>query len=144
VPNLFGVIGGKANAISPGKKPLSSMTPVIVTQGGQLFLVAGSPGGSTIPTSVFQTLLQVTLFGRDVQTAVTAKRFHHQWQPDKIQIEKGAFSPETEFALQLKGHVVTEREPIGDVLAILRRPDGSLVCGVDTRRDAYGSVWRDE
>ena len=144
VPNLFGVMGGEANAIRPGKKPLSSMTPVVVTRGGELFLVAGSPGGSTIPTSVFQLMLQVTRFGQTVQQAVEAKRFHHQWQPDKIQIEKGCFTPENEFALQLKGHKVSEREPIGDVLAILRQADGQLFTGNDPRRDAASAVWRNE
>lgn len=141
VPNLFGVIGGEANAIHAGKKPLSSMTPVIITRNGKIFLVAGSPGGSTIPTSVFQTVLQVTRFGKDIQKTVEAKRFHHQWLPDKIQIEEGCFTPENTFALELKGHTVSVRGEIGDVLAIHRLPDGTLQCGIDPRRDAAGSAW---
>jgi gamma-glutamyltranspeptidase/glutathione hydrolase len=85
VPNMYGVTGGKANSIQPGKRMLSSMTPTILEKDGKLFMVVGTPGGSTIITSVFQTILNVTDFGQDAQQAVTSRRFHHQWLPDEIQ-----------------------------------------------------------
>ncbi len=91
VPNMFGLVGGVANAIAPGKRMLSSMTPTIVEKGGKLFMVVGTPGGSTIITSVFQTILNVVEHGMSMQEAVNAKRFHSQWLPDQITAEKGAF-----------------------------------------------------
>jgi gamma-glutamyltranspeptidase/glutathione hydrolase len=103
VPNLYGLIQGPANAIGPGKRPLSAMTPTIVTREGKLFLVLGSPGGPTIITTVANTLMGVIDFGLDIQAAVNAPRFHHQWLPDTLLIED-RISPDTIHLLEAKGH----------------------------------------
>ena len=134
-PNLYGAIGGKANAIAPGKRPLSSMTPTIVTRNGQLALVVGTPGGTTIPTSVYQVILNVFAFDQPLREAVHGKRFHHQWLPDEIQIEEGAFSDEVVLQLEQMGHHLKTRSPIGRVEAILREPDGKLRAVADDRGD---------
>src|SRR4028119_2046135 len=86
-PNMYGLVGGKANAIAPGKRMLSSMTPTIIEKKGKLYMVVGTPGGSTIITSVFQTILNVIEHRMTMQEAVNAKRFHHQWLPDQITVE---------------------------------------------------------
>lgn len=104
-PNMFGLIEGEANSIRPGKRPNSSMTPTIVLEKGQLFLVLGAPGGSRIPTGVLQVLLNVTNFKLNVQDAIDQPRFHHQWQPDKLFLERG-FSPDTIELLRAMGHNV--------------------------------------
>ncbi len=104
-PNMFGLIEGEANAIRPGKRPNSSMTPTIVLQKNQLFLVLGAPGGSRIPTGVMQVLLNVVNFKLGIQDAIDQPRFHHQWQPDKLYLERG-FSPDTIELLRAKGHTV--------------------------------------
>ncbi|RMG21499.1 MAG: gamma-glutamyltransferase [Bacteroidetes bacterium] len=135
VPNMFGLIGAEANAIAPGKRMLSSMTPTIVEKGGQLFMVVGTPGGSTIITSVFQTILNVVEYGHGMQQAVAAARFHHQWKPDVVFYEKGAFDSATLQALQDMGHEFKERGSIGRVDAILVLPDGRLEGGADPRGD---------
>ena len=93
-PNMFGLVQGEANAIKPGKRPLSSMTPTILTKDGKLFMIVGGPGGGRIITAVLQTILNVVDFGMNVQDAVDAPRFHHQWKPDRITMERG-FSPDT-------------------------------------------------
>ena len=93
VPNAFGLIGREANAVSPGKRPLSSMSPTIVLKQGHPLLVLGASGGPTIITGTLQVLLNV-VFGKDIQTAINAPRFHHQWQPDILFLEPG-ISPET-------------------------------------------------
>lgn len=134
-PNLYGAIGGKANAIAPGKRPLSSMTPVIVTKGGKTWLIAGTPGGTTIPTSVFQIIVNVAEFGLSLTDAVQAKRFHHQWTPDKIYIEEGALTEEVIQQLTTMGHIVEPRSPIGRVEAILRLPNGYWQGVADERGD---------
>lgn len=134
-PNLYGAVGGKANAVAPGKRPLSSMTPTIVARNGQLSMVVGTPGGTTIPTSVFQVVLNVYAFDLPLREAVHNKRFHHQWLPDKIQIEEGTFSEETVKTLEKMGHTVSTRDPIGRVEAILREPDGRLRAVADNRGD---------
>ena len=92
-PNLYGLVGGEANAIEPGKRMLSSMTPTILEKDGKLFMVVGTPGGSTIITSVYQTILNVLAYDMPLEEAVAAKRFHHQWLPDQIFLEEGALSP---------------------------------------------------
>lgn len=135
VPNLYGAIGGKANAIVGGKRPLSSMTPTIVARGGKLAMVVGTPGGTTIPTSVFQVVLNVFQFGLPLQEAVHMQRFHHQWLPDAIQIEEGTFPEEEVKSLEAMGHTVTTRSPIGRVEAILREKDGRLRAVADNRGD---------
>jgi len=105
VPNLYGLIQGPANAIAAGKRPLSSMTPTIVAKDGKPFLVLGSRGGSRIPTTVANVLMAVIDYGMDIQEAVTAPRFHHQWKPDQISVEQW-FSPDTVEKLQEMGHKV--------------------------------------
>ncbi len=110
VPNLYGLIQGPANAIGPGKRPLSAMTPTIVTKDGKLFLVLGSPGGPTIITTVANVLMGVIDFGMNLQEAVNAPRFHHQWLPDKLLMEPG-FSPDTLKLLQKMGHNLAFHRP---------------------------------
>ena len=105
VPNLYGLIQGPANAIAPGKRPLSSMTPTIVAKNGKPFLVLGSPGGARIPTTVANILMGVIDYGMDIQEAVNAPRFHHQWEPDQIFVEQW-FSPDTVEKLRQMGHKV--------------------------------------
>ncbi len=134
-PNIYGLVGGEANAIEPGKRMLSSMTPTIVTKDGKLKLVVGSPGGSTIITSVFQIIVNVIDFEMGMQEAVDASRFHHQWLPDQISLEKNALDSLTMLALEQKGHVLKTRGPIGRVDAILVLPDGRLEGGADPRGD---------
>ena len=104
VPNLYGLIQGPANAIGPDKRPLSTMTPTMVLKSGKLFLVLGSPGGATIITTVANVLLGAVDYGLNIQEAVNAPRFHDQWMPDEIKMEKIGFSPDTIHALQHMGH----------------------------------------
>lgn len=134
-PNMFGLIGGEANAIEPGKRMLSSMTPTILEKDGQLFMVVGTPGGSTIMTSVFQTILNVVDFGMDMQEAVSAPRFHHQWLPEEVAVEKQAISKPVRHALSTTGYKLVNRRAIGRVDAILVLPDGTLQGGADPRGD---------
>lgn len=134
-PNMYGLIGGTANAIEPGKRMLSSMTPTILEKDGELFLVVGTPGGSTIMTSVFQTILNVVDFGMNMQEAVSAPRFHHQWLPDEVAAEKEAIDPAVRRSLSGSGYKLVDRRAIGRVDAILVLPDGSLQGGADPRGD---------
>lgn len=134
-PNLYGLLGGEANAIEPGKRMLSAMTPSIVEKDGNLFMVVGTPGGSTIITSVFQVILNVIDFGMNMQEAVDAPRFHHQWKPDNIASEKAAVSPEVRQALESSGYTFVDRSAIGRVDAILVLPNGRLQGGADPRGD---------
>ncbi len=135
IPNMYGLVGGTANAIEPGKRMLSSMTPTIIEKSGQLFMVVGTPGGSTIITSVFQTILNVLDFGMSMQGAVDFKRFHHQWKPDAIIYETGRFDSLEIQNLKKLGHALQERSAIGRVDAILIREDGRLEGGADPRGD---------
>jgi gamma-glutamyltranspeptidase/glutathione hydrolase len=137
-PNMYGLIGGEANAIYAGKRMLSSMTPTIIEKDGKLLMVVGTPGGSTIITSVFQTVLNVLAFGQGMQAAVAAPRFHHQWLPDEIAVEKGAIAPSTRNYLEAKGYRFKDRGAIGRVDAILVRPDGELETGADPRGNDTG------
>lgn len=125
-PNYFGLVGGEANAIQPGKRMLSSMTPTIIEKEGDLFMVLGSPGGSTIITAVFQVFLNVAEFGMNLEQAVRAKRFHHQWLPDEIVVEEGAINAENRAALEAMGHTFREVERIAAIKAIHKMPDGRL------------------
>jgi len=134
-PNMFGLVGGEANAIEPNKRMLSSMTPTIVEKDNDLFMVLGTPGGSTIITSVFQTILNVIDFKMGMQEAVDAKRFHHQWLPDVLIVEKSTFSEESSKNLNNLGHKITERNSIGRMDCILINDDKSLEGGADKRGD---------
>lgn len=135
-PNMYGLIGNKANAIAPGKRMLSSMTPTIIEKDGKLLLVVGTPGGSTIITSVYQTILNVLEHGMTMQQAVNALKFHHQWLPDKTTFEANAFSAEAIKKLQDKGYILEQqRNSIGRMDCILVLPDGSLEGGSDPRGD---------
>ena len=135
-PNMYGLIGNKANAIAPGKRMLSSMTPTIIEKDGKLFMVVGTPGGSTIITSVYQTILNVLEHGMTMQQAVNALKFHHQWLPDKTTFESNAFSEATIQKLQSKGYMLEmQRNSIGRMDCILVMPDGWLEGGSDPRGD---------
>ena len=134
VPNMFGLIGGEANKIEPGKTMLSAMTPTIIEKDKKLFMVIGTPGGSTIITSVFQVFLNVAEHGMGMQEAVNAKRIHSQWLPDLIAPEDSAFSKDVETKLAALGHTIKYRARIGRVDAILILPDGKLEGGADSKR----------
>ncbi|MEX2531706.1 MAG: gamma-glutamyltransferase, partial [Gemmatimonadota bacterium] len=134
-PNFFGLVQGEQNAIEPGKRMLSAMTPTIVANPqGELYFVTGTPGGSTIITTVFQTIINVVDFGMNVSQAVNAPRVHHQHLPDQIYYENGGLVPEVVGALEARGHTVEERGGIsGDVQAIMVLPDGTLAGHSDPR-----------
>src|SRR5690606_9916404 len=121
-PNMYGLIGGQANSIQPGKRMLSSMTPTILEHNGKLFMVVGTPGGSTIMTTVFQTIMNVIDFGMGMQEAVNAPRFHHQWYPDVVNVEGEAISLPVRQRLQGKGYFFKDRGAMGRVDAILMTP----------------------
>jgi len=141
VPNMFGLVGGKANSIQPGKRMLSSMTPTIVEKDGKLFMVVGTPGGATIITSVFQTILNVIEFDQDMQQAVNSKRFHMQWLPDVITMEKGALDSATQQKLEKKGYKFAVKGAIGRVDAILKTKWGYYDGGADPRGDDTKLGW---
>ncbi len=135
-PNQFGLVQGEANAVAPGKRMLSAMTPTVVLDpAGDLFMVTGTPGGSTIITTTFQTIMNVVDHGMNVLQAVHAPRVHHQHLPDQIYFEPGALSAATVAALEALGHTTVERtEMSGDVQAIVVLPDGTLTTWSDPRR----------
>jgi gamma-glutamyltranspeptidase/glutathione hydrolase len=135
-PNMFGLVQGESNSIQPGKRPVSSMTPTILTKNGKLFMVAGGPGGSRIPTAVLQVILNVIDFGMNAQDAVDAPRFHHQWMPDRISLERG-FSPDTIALLKARGHEIDEASGSGSVAAVVEaivNDSGWLQGAADGRR----------
>jgi gamma-glutamyltranspeptidase/glutathione hydrolase len=136
-PNAFGLVGGEANAIAPGKRPLSSMTPVLVLRDGQVVLAAGSPGGSTIITTSLQVVLNVLVHGMDVAQAVSAPRIHHQWLPDEIKYEPYGTSPDTVALLARLGHrLIATPGGWGNAMAVARDPaSGRLTGAADPRGD---------
>lgn len=140
-PNMFGLIGGEANSILPEKRMLSSMTPTIVEKDGELLMSVGTPGGSTIITSVLQTILNIHEFNMTAQQAVDAPRFHHQWLPDVVMFEPNMFDDALIKAIQDLGYETIVRENVitGKVNAILKLPDGKLEGGADHRGDDTAS-----
>lgn len=132
-PNAFGLVGNQANAIAPGKIPLSSMTPTIVTENGKLKLAVGSPGGSTIITTVFQILLNSLVYKMDAGKAVSAPRIHNQWLPDQLRFEKGGLNAVTLNALKARGQVLEGRSPWGNANMIVVSPDNTLQGAADPR-----------
>ena len=142
VPNQFGLVGGKANAIAPGKRMLSSMTPTIVSKDGQLRLVLGAPGGGRIITAVLQTLLNVVDHGMGLEQAVRAPRIHHQWLPDELVWEPLALPPDVRQALAKKGHTFAARpRGIGQMFAIQVHQDGTRVGVCDHRSGGAAAAY---
>ncbi|TYB79950.1 gamma-glutamyltransferase [Bizionia myxarmorum] len=136
-PNVYGLVGAEANSILPEKRMLSSMTPTIVEKNGELYMTLGTPGGSTIITSVLQTILNVHEFGMSMQEAVDAPRFHHQWLPDYVRMEPEVFKGNLKSELEAKGYIITEEDApvIGKVDGILILDSGKLQGGADSRGD---------
>ena len=139
--NMFGLIGSEVNSIKPEKRMLSSMTPTIVMKDNKLYMILGTPGGSTIITSVLQTILNVYEFGMDIQSAINAPRFHHQWLPEKIEFENGVFDEVSMKKLQEKGYDIKQdyTRVIGRVDAILISKNGVITTGADPRGDDKAS-----
>ena len=143
VPNMFGLTGGEANAIAPGKRMLSSMTPTIVVKDGKPLLIAGSPGGSTIITTVLQVVLNVIDFKMDLEHSVAAARFHHQWRPDTVFYERSTFSPEVIRQLEAMGYHLLQRPHNGVqglVEAIMIDPRRGRLIGVSDPRGEGAAV----
>jgi gamma-glutamyltranspeptidase / glutathione hydrolase len=134
VPNLYGAVGGEANAIAPGKRMLSSMTPTLVLKDGKPFIVVGTPGGTTIPTSVFQTIVNIIDFGMSADDAVNKPKFHHQWLPDQIDVER-SFPEATRIALQKMGYTIKERGSIGRTEVIKKIVGDGMEAVADKRGD---------
>lgn len=139
VPNLYGLIGTAANAIAPGKRMLSSMTPTIVEKEGKLWMVLGTPGGSTIITSVLQVLLNATAYGMNIEDAVQSSRFHHQWLPNEIMYEKDAFSPELIESLTKMGYKLKPLEALGLIEAVMVDEKGILHGAADHRSEDHAA-----
>ena len=139
-PNQFGLVGAEANAIKPEKRMLSSMTPTIVEKNGDLFMVLGTPGGSTIITSVYQTILIVVEHGMSMQEAVNAPKFHHQWLPDQVIFEESKFEPSVLEELKSMGHQIDYRKSLGKVEAILALPNGQLEGAADYTRNESEAI----
>ncbi len=135
VPNMYGAVGGEANAIKPGKRMLSSMTPTLVLKDGKPYIVVGTPGGTTIPTQIFQTLVNILEFNMSTEDAVYKPKFHHQWLPDEVMTEKG-FPPAVKEAMIKMGYNFSkERGGIGRTECIRVLPDGRFEAVADIRGD---------
>jgi gamma-glutamyltranspeptidase/glutathione hydrolase len=131
IPNMYGAIGNNKNAIAPGKRMLSSMTPTIVLKNNKPYMVVGTPGGTTIPTSVFQTLVNVLEFGMTAEDAVNKPKFHHQWLPDEVFVEKD-FYLDTKKELEAMGYSIKTRGQIGRVELIIIK--GKQIIAVGDKR----------
>jgi len=140
VPNMYGAIGGEANAIAAGKRMLSSMTPTIVLKNNKPYIVIGTPGGTTIPTQIFQTLVNMLEFNMSTEDAVYKPRFHHQWLPDEIMIEKN-FPQPVRDALQKMGYILKERVAFGRTEVIKVLPNGKFEAVADNRGDDAAEGW---
>jgi gamma-glutamyltranspeptidase/glutathione hydrolase len=138
-PNLYGLIQGEANAVGPGKRMLSSMTPTVAWHGSEL-VVLGSPGGSRIPTAVAQVLLDVVVDGDAAQTAVVRPRVHHQWLPDELRYEESALDRDGRLALAARGHTLRSIERVGEVSVVRRRADGTFEAAADPRGPGASGV----
>jgi gamma-glutamyltranspeptidase / glutathione hydrolase len=134
VPNMFGAVGGAANAIKPNKRMLSSMSPTLVLKKGKPYITCGTPGGTTIPTSVFQTLVNMLEFNMSAEEAVNKPKFHHQWLPDIVEVEP-SFPKEAIVQLQAMGYKITPRSSIGSTEVIRILPNGKLETVADKRGD---------
>lgn len=139
-PNMYGAVGGVANSILPGKRMLSSMTPTVVLKDNKPFIIAGTPGGTTIPTSVFQTLVNIIDFGLSTEDAVYKPKFHHQWLPDRVDIEKG-FPDSVKKTIEAMGYKTLPRSGIGRMEVIKVLPDGKFEAVADTRGDDSAEGW---
>jgi gamma-glutamyltranspeptidase/glutathione hydrolase len=139
-PNMYGAIGGEANAIMPGKRMLSSMTPTIVLKNDKPYLIIGTPGGTTIPTSVFQTIVNIIDFNMSTEDAVWKPKFHHQWQPDRVDLETG-FPENTRMALEKMGYKIVTRSGIGRTEVIKVLSNGKFEAVADNRGDDAAEGW---
>ena len=140
VPNMYGAVGGEANAIMPGKRMLSSMTPTLVLKDGTPYLVIGTPGGTTICTSVFQTIVNIIDFNMSTEDAVWKPKFHHQWLPDRVDLEKG-FPDDTRKALEGMGYKIVERSGIGRTEVIKVLPNKKFEAIADNRGEDSAEGW---
>ncbi|HET7307347.1 MAG TPA: gamma-glutamyltransferase [Gammaproteobacteria bacterium] len=140
VPNSFGLVQGKANAIAPGKRPLSSMTPTVVTHKGHLFMVTGSPGGSRIITITLESILNVLDYGMNVQQAIDAPRIHQQWLPDVVEVESHALKPDVKRTLEQRGYTFKTAGPWGSAEAIVVDPKTGKLEGASDPRAPAGSA----
>ncbi|MCC6621231.1 MAG: gamma-glutamyltransferase [Deltaproteobacteria bacterium] len=139
VPNAFGLLGDEANAIAPGKRPLSSMTPTLVLKDGRVVGSFGSPGGSRIISTTLQVLLRVVDDGLDPAEALGAPRIHHQWYPDRLEVEPMGVAPETRARLEALGHKVHQAAYMGNAMALWRRADGVLEGAADPRGEGHAA-----
>jgi gamma-glutamyltranspeptidase/glutathione hydrolase len=139
VPNAYGLIGGDANAVEAGKRPLSSMSPTIVMKDGKVFLVTGSPGGSRIITTTLQILMNVIDHKMNLAEATYAPRIHHQWLPDELRVEEG-INNDTKAILRAKGHDVIEKTVMGSTQSIMIDPATGLLLGASDPRRPGASV----
>ena len=138
VPNMYGAVGNEKNAIAPGKRMLSSMTPTIVLKDNQPYVVVGTPGGTTITTSVFQTLIDIIDFKMTTNDAVNKPKFHHQWLPDQIDVEKG-FPEDVKTQLTKMGYILKERSAIGRTEVIKKSRPKNIEAVADNRGDDHAA-----
>ncbi len=139
VPNAYGLVGSEANKIEPGKRMLSSMSPTLVLKGGQPFMALGSPGGSRITTTVAEAIINISRFRMTINEAVDAPRYHHQWLPDRLALEKGKFDISTIQALITMGYEVAEQDDWGDLHIVQYQPNGLLQAASDYRNGGKAS-----